>query len=149
MKKPETPDVYVAIFFVPVILIWMSLPWTEGVDLFSGPLNWVIVRGWNLIWFVIPALVAIGAYVYINIKKDQRIFQWVAGIAAILSLAAMFFFAILVLNGSVGVVMGPPMPEVGFWITALGFVGMTIMLAIRLFAKKTSAPAVALPDKSE
>lgn len=113
------------------ILFGMSLPWTDPFQLrltVSGDLaiGRTTYRGWNLVWLILPALVAIVSYVIAFRKNEEKNWLWAALISSAVSLIIMVFFGMRFTDT----------PLIGFWLTLLGFIAVTVIVARSLFWAK-------------
>lgn len=139
MKATKFSWSYVAFGLSGIILLGMSLPWAEGLNFnfksSSKMISSAQYVGWNLIWLVLPALVAIVSCIVAYLKKEQKKWLWAAFISAIVSLIVMIIFGIN-MAASQNSLMFSDSPLYGFWVTLLGFIGLTGIVGRNLFEKK-------------
>lgn len=117
-----------------LILIGLSLPWVKWLDLFSRNIGIATIRGWNIIYLVLPALAAIVAAVTAAGNSERKWLGW-SLIFSAASLVSAGFFGVKIFTSSDSLAFSRT-PLIGFWITLLAFLGMIGVVGIG-FAKNT------------
>jgi hypothetical protein len=122
-------------------LVGLSLPWVKWLDFFSRNVGVGVVRGWGIIYLVIPAVLAIIITLVVTNNLDySEEKKWVitALIFLLASLAATLFWGIGVFSGNASLILSK-IPLVGFWVTLLAFLGLggiSVVNLLRLFSSE-------------
>ena len=120
-----------------VILVGMSLAWIKGLDLGGRGIGIATVRGWNIPWLPITALIAVGCYVAAYRNEEDAKWLWGALGFSVLSLIPIFGVGIDIFSGADSLALSK-VPLVGFWVTVIGFIGVIVIVARSIMSKKKS-----------
>jgi len=130
-----------------VILFGLSIPWIQGLDLGGRGVGVATVRGWNIKWLPITALIAVGGYLGACFKNEQPSIWLVIGLAgSVGSLLPIISTGMLIqmstpdesLYGNVLIISESPL--IGFWVTLIGIVGMIICGVGYFMSEISSSP---------
>ena len=128
------PWLQISLVMSAVVLIGLFLPWIQGLDFGGRSIGVATVRGWNIKWLPITALIAMGGYIAAYFKEERRI-RWLglATVCSIGSLVPIVSIGVLMMQmsasdeslyGNVLIISKTPM--IGFWVTLIGLVGMIV-----------------------
>ena len=137
MKTIKNLWLYIALGISALILVGMSLPWADALDLYSFNIGIVTYRGWSLIWFAIPILVVMAAFIVPFWKQDKKQWLWGALGLGVVALIPLVIFGVNILRKA-NELFFTTVPMFGYWLTLLGVIALVVISALTLF-KKTSA----------
>ncbi|MBU0703451.1 MAG: hypothetical protein KKC18_06250 [Chloroflexi bacterium] len=141
------PWLQISLVMSVVVLIGLFPPWIQGLDFGGRSIGVATVRGWNIKWLPITALIAVGGHI-VAYFKEQRI-RWLglAIVCSIGSLIPIISIGVLMtqmsasddsLYGNVLILSKTPM--IGFWITLIGLVGMIVCGVGSIIAERSLSP---------
>ena len=151
-QAKKFPWLQISLVMSAIVLIGLFLPWIQGLDFGGRGIGVATVKGWNINWLPITALIAIGGYIAAYFKEERRT-TWLgvalAGSAA--SLVPIISIGVLMMQmsasderlyGNVLIISKTPM--IGFWVTLIGLVGMIVcgvggIIGERSFTQRKSA----------
>lgn len=150
MKAIKNLWLYIAGGVGAVILIGMSLPWAGiKVDVYTYQMVAHIgtYPAWDQIWLVIPALLAIATFIVGFWKIEQKKWLQATLVLAAITILLVILFGIRMLTANFS--LTSDVPKVGFWITLLGLIGMTVITTMTLFGKKTLPIELPVQENAE